>query len=44
MVTEKKIKCGNPECKYEWVTKTKLSMVTCPSCQRKTKVPKDKGE
>jgi len=32
----KKVKC--PKCKYEWETKSKLKMVTCPSCQLKVKI------
>lgn len=27
------IKC--PKCEYEWKSKSKLKMVTCPSCQLK---------
>jgi len=30
-----KIKCPNPECNYEWETKSKLDFVTCPNCQKK---------
>lgn len=33
---KKNIKCLN--CNYEWKTKGKLKMVTCPSCQRKVKL------
>jgi len=32
----KKVKC--PKCKHEWETKSKLKMVTCPSCQLKVKI------
>ena len=28
-----KVKCS--KCKYEWETKSKLKMVTCPSCTYK---------
>jgi len=35
-----KIKC--PKCKHEWETKSKLKMVTCPSCLLKVKVEKKK--
>ena len=34
-----KIKCAN--CGYEWKTESKLIMVTCPSCQVKTKFEYD---
>jgi len=37
-----KIKC--PNCKYEWETKSKLIFVTCPSCQLKVKIEKEKKE
>jgi len=33
-----KIKCL--KCKYEWETKSKLGMVTCPSCLLKVKINK----
>lgn len=32
---KKKIKCES--CGYSWETKSKLTMVTCPSCTNKTK-------
>ena len=31
----KEIKC--PKCKHFWGTKSKLKLVTCPSCQLKVK-------
>jgi len=34
----KKVKC--PKCNHEWETKSKLKMVTCPSCQLKVKIEK----
>ncbi len=34
-----KLKCSN--CKHEWETKSKLDMVTCPSCQLKVKNKED---
>lgn len=36
------IKC--PKCKYAWETKTKLKMVTCPSCQLKVKLVRKSDE
>ena len=35
-----KIKC--PKCNYEWETKSKLKMVTCPCCQLKVRVEEKK--
>lgn len=32
----KNVKCTH--CKYSWETETEKEFVTCPSCQRKTKV------
>jgi len=34
----KKVKC--PKCNHEWETKSKLVLVTCPSCQLKVKIKK----
>jgi len=31
-----KTKC--PNCKHEWETKSKLVLVTCPSCQLKVRI------
>lgn len=28
-----------PKCKHTWETKSKLKLVTCPSCQLKVKNP-----
>jgi len=36
------LKCK--KCGYEWETKSKLKMVTCPSCQLKVKLEKKKKE
>jgi len=36
----KKVKC--PKCKHEWETKSKLVLVTCPSCQLKVRIKKEK--
>ena len=36
VVINMEIKC--PKCNYKWETKSKLKMVTCPSCQLKVKV------
>jgi len=35
MEENKKLKCQ--KCDYEWVTKSKLLMVSCPSCGTKVK-------
>ena len=32
-----RIKC--PKCGHKWVCKSKLIYTTCPSCQRKMKIP-----
>jgi predicted nucleic acid-binding Zn-ribbon protein len=38
----KKIKC--PKCGHEWETKSKLVLVTCPSCQLKVRIKKEEKE
>ena len=35
----KKVKC--PKCNHEWETKSKLVLVTCPSCQLKVRIKKE---
>jgi len=35
-MAKREIKC--PKCKHEWKTKSKLILVTCPSCQLKVKI------
>lgn len=37
---KKKVKCG--KCGHEWKTKSKLILVTCPSCNYKVKNPNKK--
>jgi len=37
MANKEKVKCPNPECKYEWETESKLINITCPSCMKKFK-------
>ena len=32
-----KIKCSNTKCNHVWETSSKLVLVTCPSCNIKTK-------
>ena len=36
-----KTKCNN--CGHEWISKSKLIMVTCPSCMLKTKMEENKN-
>lgn len=36
----KKAKC--PKCNHEWETKSELVLVTCPSCQLKVRIKKEK--
>ena len=36
-VQEIKVKCH--KCGYEWITRSKMAYVTCPSCSRKVKNP-----
>ena len=31
--------CKCPKCGHKWVCKSKLIYTTCPSCQRKFKIP-----
>ena len=38
--TKKRVKCD--KCDHEWETKSKLKMVTCPSCQLKVKIKNKK--
>jgi DNA-directed RNA polymerase subunit RPC12/RpoP len=35
----KKVKCS--KCGHKWETKSKLTMVTCPSCQLKVRIIKE---
>ena len=39
---KRKIKCSY--CSYEWETKSTKIWVTCPNCQRKTKLVRRKNE
>jgi len=38
----KKVKCL--KCNHEWETKSKLVLVTCPSCQLKVRIKKEENE
>ena len=38
----KKVKC--PKCNHEWETKSKLVLVTCPSCQLKVRIKTEGNE
>ena len=36
MTIEKQMKCK--KCKYKWITKSELIMISCPSCGAKNKI------